>query len=284
VRLINLEKEKKKELIRQAKEEKKSLKHQKKENKKEYRKHEKVYIEEEKEERRNAPLTEKDLEIRRKNEAPKRSVLEEIGNSVSHGLGAIFGIVALVLMLLKSDTPMKVTGSLVYGISMIIMMLMSCLYHAWKHGLRVIRLWRRLFHDYSSIYLLIGGTFAPLQLVELGINQGQPLWAWIWFSIMWALIITGITFVSIFGPGRTKGINFPLYFIIGWSAGMYIPGWWQYNQALLWWILVGGLVHSLGMIPFVLKKVPAAHFIFHLFVAAGAITQFIGFYTRVYMR
>ena len=52
---------------------------------------------EEKEERRNAPLTERELEIRRKNEAPKRSVLEEIGNSVSHGLGAIFGIVALAI-------------------------------------------------------------------------------------------------------------------------------------------------------------------------------------------
>ena len=128
---MNLEKEKKKELKRQAREEKKSLKLQKKDDKKAYKAHEKVYIEEEKEERRNAPLTERELEIRRKNEAPKRSVLEEIGNSVSHGLGAVFGIVALVLMLLKSDTPMKITGSIVYGTSMIIMMLMSCLYHAW---------------------------------------------------------------------------------------------------------------------------------------------------------
>ena len=121
---MNLEKEKKKELKRQAKEERKSLKLQKKQDKKAYKAHEKVYIDEEKEERRNAPLTERELEIRRKNEAPKRSVLEEIGNSVSHGLGAIFGIVALVLMLLKSDTPMKITGSIVYGTSMIIMMLM----------------------------------------------------------------------------------------------------------------------------------------------------------------
>ena len=108
---MNEEKLKKKELKRQAKEEKKSLKLQKKADKKTYRSHEKFYIEEEKEERRNAPLSEKELEIRRKNEAPKRSVLEEIGNSVSHGLGAIFGIIALVLMLLKSDTPMKITGS-----------------------------------------------------------------------------------------------------------------------------------------------------------------------------
>ena len=275
---MNEEKLKKKELKMMAKEEKKSLKRQMKENKKEYRKHEKVYIEEEKEEKKNSPI---EIEKRRLNEAPKRSVLEEIGNSVSHGLGAIFGVVALVLMLLKSDTPMKIIGSIVYGVSMIIMMLMSCLYHAWRHGLTVKRLWRRF--DYCSIYLLIGGTFAPLQLVELGINEGQPMWAWIWFSIMWALIITGITFVSIFGPGRTKWINFPLYFVIGWSGLAFLPGWWVYNQQVLWWILGGGIVYSLGMIPFVLKKVPAAHFIFHLFVVAGAITQFVGIYTCVYM-
>ena len=275
---MNVKKLKEKELKLKAKEEKKSLKIQKKEAKKEYRKHEKVYIEEEKEEKRNSPI---EIEKRRLNEAPKRSVLEEIGNSVSHGLGCIFGIVALTMMLLKSDTGMKITGSIVYGVSMIIMMLMSCLYHAWRHGLKVKRIWRRF--DYSSIYLLIGGTFAPLQLVELGINEGHPLFAWIWFSIMWALIITGITFVSIFGPGRTKWINFPLYFIIGWSGLIFLPGWWQYNQQILWWSLGGGIVYSLGMIPFVLKKVPAAHFIFHLFVVAGAITQFVGIYTCVYM-
>lgn len=275
------EKLKKKELKRIEKEEKKSLKIQKKQDKKEYRAHEKVYDIEDREARRNAPLSPKELEIRRVNEAPKRSVLEEVGNSVTHGLGAIFGIVALVLMLLKSDTPFKITGSIVYGTSMIIMMLMSCLYHAFKHGLTVKRLWRRF--DYSSIYLLIGGTFAPLQLVELGQNEGHPIWAWIWFGVMWALIIVGITFVSIFGPGRTKKINFPLYFIIGWSGLMFIPGWWNHNREILWWILGGGIVYSLGMIPFVLKKVPSAHFIFHIFVVAGAIIQFIGIYTCVYM-
>ena len=46
---LNLEKEKKKELKRQAKEERKSLKLQKKQDKKTYKAHEKVYIEEEKE-------------------------------------------------------------------------------------------------------------------------------------------------------------------------------------------------------------------------------------------
>ena len=269
-----------KELKQIEKEEKESLKRQKKEMKRNYKKERDALVKIEKEKKKNEPLSERELEIRRLNEAPKRSILEEIGNSISHGLGSAFGIIALVLMLLKSDTSMKIVGSIVYGVSITLMMLMSCLYHAFRHGSTVKRLWRRF--DYSSIYLLIGGTFAPLQLVELGQKQGHPILALIWFIIMWALIITGITFVAIFGPGRTKKINFPLYFVIGWSGLIFIPGWIQYNLPLLWWILGGGIIYSLGMIPFVLKK-RSAHFIFHLLVVAGLVVQFVGIYTCVYM-
>lgn len=268
-----------KELKRIAKEEKKSLKNSKKANKKAFKHEEKQFILEEKEEKRNAPLTEEQLKNRKLNEAPKRSVLEEVGNSVSHGVGAILGIIGLIFMLMYSDTNTKIFASIVYGISMIFMMLMSCLYHSWKHGLTVKRIWRRF--DYCSIYLLIGGTFTPLQLIELS-KEGHPTLALVWCIVMWVLIAVGITFVSIFGPGRTKKINFPLYFIIGWAGLLFIPGWWNYNRELLWWILGGGIVYTLGMIPFVLKK-PASHFIWHLMVVLGAVVHFIGIMMCVYI-
>ena len=235
-----------------------------------------------KEDEKNRPLTEKELKERLANEPPVRPLLEEIGNSVTHGVGAILGIIGLILMLLKSEGALMILGSLVYGLSMILMMTMSCLYHAWRSGSRVKRLWRRF--DYSSIYLLIGGTFAPLQLVELGINQNHMVLGIIWFSVMWALIILGITMTSIFGPGKVKKLNFPLYFILGWSGVMFIPGWINYNLPLLWWTLIGGLVYTLGMIPFAaLRHKTVSHFIWHFFVLAGAITQFIGIYLCVYL-
>ena len=93
----------------------------------------------EREEEKVRPKTPEEL----KNEPPVRPVLEEIGNSVTHGVGAILGIVGLILMLIKSTSPLMILGSIVYGLSMIIMMLMSCLYHAWRSGSRVKRLWRR---------------------------------------------------------------------------------------------------------------------------------------------
>ena len=77
------------------------------------------------------------------NEPPKRSVLEEVGNAVTHGVGALFGIAGLVLLLLKSRTSLSLFCSLVYGLCLVVMFLMSCLYHSFRWGSRVKRLWRR---------------------------------------------------------------------------------------------------------------------------------------------
>lgn len=223
-----------------------------------------------------APMKkEKKQRIRALNEPPQRPVLEEIGNAVTHGLGAILGITGLVLLLLKSDTGLKITASIVYGLSMTVMMLMSCLYHSFKKGSTVKRIWRRF--DYSSIYLLIGGTFAPIYLVYWGNILGISL-----FAVQWALIITGITFVCVFGPGRLKWLHYTLYFAIGWSGLIFIPDFIQNNLPLLWMILGGGLVYTLGMIPFAKKRVKSAHFIWHFFVLAGAVVQFLGILLYIY--
>ncbi len=223
-----------------------------------------------------APIKkEKKQRIRALNEPPQRPVLEEIGNAVTHGVGAIIGITGLVLLLLKSDTGLKITASIVYGLSMTVMMLMSCLYHSFKKGSTVKRIWRRF--DYSSIYLLIGGTFAPIYLVYWGNVLGISL-----FAVQWALIITGITFVCVFGPGRLKWLHYTLYFAIGWSGLIFIPDFIQNNLPLLWMILGGGLVYTLGMIPFAKKGVKSAHFIWHFFVLAGAVVQFLGILLYIY--
>ena len=210
------------------------------------------------------------------NAPPKRSLLEEIGNAITHGVGVLCGIVMLILMLLKSESSLETIASTVYGGCLIIMMLMSTLYHAFKSDSMVKRIFRRF--DYSSIYLLIGGTFAPLFLVYLGNQIGIIL-----FIIQWALIIFGISFVCIFGPGRFKWIHFTLYFVLGWSGGIiFAPLWIQNDMSLFLWILGGGLAYTLGMIPFALKNVKAAHFIWHFFVLAGAIIQWVGIYLFVF--
>ena len=212
--------------------------------------------------------------IKTLNEPPKLTILEEVGNAVVHGIGAGLAIAGFILLLLKSDTGLKIMATCFYGISLIILMLMSTLYHAFKSGSTVKRLWRRF--DYSSIYLLIGGTFAPLYLVYWGNALGIVI-----FCIEWALIIWGITMLSIFGPGRFKWLHFSLYFIIGWSGLIFLPDWIKNNMPLLWMILIGGVIYTIGMIPFTRDK-KYSHFIWHFFVMIGAILHWFGIYLFVY--
>ena len=212
--------------------------------------------------------------IRELNEPPHLTILEEVGNAVTHGVGAALALVGFILLLLKSDTGMKVMASCFYGISLFFLMLMSCLYHAFKSGSTVKRLWRRF--DYSSIYLLIGGTFAPLYLVYWGNILGIVL-----FCIDWALIVVGITMLGVFGPGRFKWLHFSLYFIIGWSGLILMPDFYKNNLPLLWMIFIGGVIYTVGMIPFVKDK-KYNHFIWHFFVLAGAILHWFGIYLFVY--
>lgn len=214
------------------------------------------------------------VQARKRNEPPRLTVAEEVVNAVSHGLGAALALAAMVLLLLRSDTPLKVMASCFYGISLFFMMLMSCLYHAMPTGSAAKRVLRRF--DYTSIYLLIGGTFAPIFLVYLGNRLGIAL-----FCIQWGVILFGVSLIAVFGPGRFRPLHFTLYFLIGWSGLMFLPDFYLHARALLWFILAGGLVYTLGMIPFARNR-KNDHCVWHVFVLAAAVLHWIGIYTQIY--
>lgn len=205
---------------------------------------------------------------------PKRSVLEEIGNSVTHGLGAVFAIVAFLFMLNAADNIFEYIAASIYFAGMFIMMMSSCLYHAFAYGSAV----KRLFHrfDYSSIYLLIGATFAPILLCFFG-----DLFGMIFFAVQWVVIAAGISLVGVFGPSRLSFLHIPLYFLLGWSALMLLPSMISANPPLAMWILAGGIIYTLGIIPFLIRA-RVSHFIWHFFVLAGAVVQWIGTYLYLF--
>lgn len=206
---------------------------------------------------------------------PKRNLLEEIGNSVTHGLGLLCAVIMFLLMLDRSDSNLKYVATFTYGISMMLMMGMSSLYHAFPSKMKVKRLFRRF--DYSSIYLLIGGTYAPIFLILVCGDFGLFL-----FIIQWSIIIFGITFICIFGPDRFKLLHYSLYFVIGWGGAMFTPLFNGDNNYLLFWIGLGGVIYTLGMIPFTIKKGNCAHFIWHFFVLGGCFCQWIGIFNYLY--
>lgn len=211
---------------------------------------------------------------RRRNEPPVLTRGEELFNAASHGVGAALAAGAMVLLLLRSHTGMEVLASCFYGVSMFLMMLMSCIYHAMPTGSKAKRVCRRF--DYTSIYLLIGGTFAPILLVYIGGTLGVTL-----FCVQWGVILFGVSTVAVFGPGRWRALHFTLYFLIGWSGLMFLPTFYRNARALLWYILVGGIIYTLGMIPFARNR-KYDHCVWHLFVLGGAALHWIGIYTQIY--
>ena len=208
------------------------------------------------------------------NEPPRRSILEEVGNAVTHGVGALFGIAGLVLLLVKSRTSTGLFCALVYGLCLVIMFLMSCLYHSFRWGSGVKRLWRRF--DYISIYLLIGGTFTPMWLLFWGGRLGTVL-----CCVQWAVIITGIVFVAVFGPGRPKALHLTLFIVLGWCGLFFLPRMIRENLPLFLTTLIGGIIYTVGIIPFALKR-KGAHFLWHFFVFFGAVVHWFGIYLFLY--
>ncbi len=206
---------------------------------------------------------------------PRLPVLEEIGNSVTHGVGALFSVAAFILMLINSNNSLQTVASVMYFFGLFVLFTMSCLYHAFPYGSRVKRLFRRF--DYSSIYLLIGATFSPIILCYVKGTFGL-----VFFIVQWAIIITGITFISIFGPTRLGLFHTVMYIILGWCGVIFFPQMFSDTPGFAAYILAGGIVYSLGIIPFAIKG-NVSHFIWHFFVLAGAVIHWVGIFKYIYL-
>ncbi len=206
---------------------------------------------------------------------PKRSPLEEVGNSVTHCVGAVFAVVAIILMLIMADSGGKLAGAIVYSVGLFVMFTMSCIYHALPYSSAVKRLFRRF--DYSSIYLLIGATFAPILLAYIGGTLG-----YVFFAVQWSVIAIGITVIAVFGPTRFRKFHIPMYLILGWSGLILMPRMLA-DPGFFALIVGGGAVYSLGVIPFAIKS-KVSHFIWHFFVLAGAVVQWVGIYIYIFLK
>lgn len=202
---------------------------------------------------------------------------EEIFNSVTHGIGAIFSIVALCLMVtfsaLNGGTAIDIVSFSIYGASLIILYTMSTLYHAItnekaKKVLRII--------DHSSVYLLIAGSYTPF---ALSILKNQDEKRIIILIFVWLLAIIGTVLYSIFKQ-KIKIFNIVSYIIMGWAVSLLLP---ELNNVFttlnikccLYLLIAGGITYTAGIIFYAIKKVKYFHSIWHLFVLSGSILHFI---------
>ncbi len=208
---------------------------------------------------------------------------EEIANAVSHGLMAIFGVVALILLLIKSDTSIKVVSAIIFGFGMINLYTMSTIYHALFHP-KAKDVFQRF--DHLSIYILIGATFAPPLLLLpamqepvfgiIGLGLGPLL-----FIVQWILIGIGVVFKSIWIKKFAK-LHLFLYLAMGWSAIVFIQQLFAFDPRAFWLVLGGGIAYSAGVAFYVFPQIKYFHFIWHIFTSMGTILLFIAIYAYIY--
>ncbi|RCW92667.1 PAQR family membrane homeostasis protein TrhA [Winogradskyella arenosi] len=200
---------------------------------------------------------------------------EELLNAWTHGIGALLGVVALVLLVLNADklTPWSLFSVIVYGLSIIILFLASTLYHAVEDEQR--KYYFRIV-DHISIYVLIAGTYTPVLLLVLPDSLG-----WVLFYTVWGIAAFGVM-LKLFFTGRFEIFSTLLYLVMGWLivfdfSNLSI----EMGSDGIIWLFAGGLFYTVGIIFYAINKIPYNHVIWHLFVLGGAICHFFMVYWYV---
>lgn len=196
---------------------------------------------------------------------------EEIFNSITHGIGALLSIAALVIVValasLSGDI-WRIVSFSIYGFTLFFLYTSSTLYHSIFHE-KAKRILRKF--DHIAIYLVIAGSYTPITLISM-----RGIWGWSIFTVIWALAILGII-LKIVSMEKLRGFSIFLYIMMGWIIVIAVkPMLAMTPPGLFSWLLAGGLMYSLGLI-FYLWKRPYNHGIWHLFVLAGSAVHYLGF-------
>ncbi len=204
------------------------------------------------------------------------SPIEEKINIISHVIGFILSIVALVLLVAHANLDgdvLHIVSFSIFGASLIILYAASTFYHSAKklelrNRLKVI--------DHASIYILIAGTYTPFTLVTLNGTIG-----WVIFATSWGLALTGII-LKLFFTGRYNLISTIMYVLMGWIivfaikplvANLPLEG--------LLWLIAGGISYTIGAISYSINKIKFNHAIFHILILIGSFCHFVSVFFYV---
>lgn len=207
------------------------------------------------------------------------TVGEEVVNAITHGVGALLSIAGLVLLVIRAVqcAPEEyksrcVVGFTIFGASLVVLYLFSTLYHALPLGAK------RVFgiFDHCSIYILIAGTYTAYCLTVLRGALG-----WSIFGLIWGLAVVGIVLYAVFGS-RLRVLSAITYIPMGWLVIFAVKPLKEHLPLLSFrFLIVGGVLYTVGCVFYAMKKIKWMHGVWHLFVLAGSIMHFFSVYYSV---
>ena len=200
---------------------------------------------------------------------PKYTLGEEIVDAITHVVGAALAIAGLVLLIIKADSAMGVVTGIIYASIMIVLYVISCIYHSLSFRIKGKKVLRVL--DHCNVQLMVAGTYTPICLSMLGGTLG-----WVMFGIVWTVTIVAVVF-NCLNVEKYKVVSIVCNLLLGWAALLIIkpliaacP---STGLSLLIW---GGVVYSIGAILYGLgHKIRYMHSVFHFFVIGGSLLHYL---------
>ncbi len=199
-------------------------------------------------------------------------------NAWSHLIGAVLavgGVSWLIVMASLTGDPWRITSTAIYGTTLVLLYLISTLYHCFKG--RAKNVFRKM--DHFSIYLLIAGSYTPFCLVTL-----RGPWGWSLFGVVWGLALIGIL-QDIRPRSPARILSLVIYAVMGWIVLLALgPLESSLGSEGFSWLAAGGAIYTAGIIFFVFdERFRHWHGIWHLFVLAGSAAHFLAISRYVVM-
>ena len=202
-------------------------------------------------------------------------------SAITHGAGAALALLGTVLLLMRTvltgGGPWKLASFSVYGLTMVCLYTASTLYHSVNASVAGRIALRK--YDHASIYFLISGTYTPICLTAL-----RGPWGWSLLGVIWALAIAGLV-MSLVWINCPRSLTATVYIAMGWLALVAIwPLWRAVGAPGLFWLLLGGVLYTVGGVLYALKwpgrNNPrfGCHEVFHLFIMLGSVAHFLLMY------
>ncbi len=202
---------------------------------------------------------------------------EEQANVITHGAGILLSVIGFVLLLitaLQKGDQILLFGGVLYALCLVMMFTASTLYHAStnKSVRKKLQKW-----DHISIFFLIAGSYTPFLLYKIDENRSIMIFT----IVIWTIALAG-TLYRLFSKHISSLINALFYLAMGWMfvflGRSFLVG---FPKQVVTFIILGGLLYSLGVIFYLWKKLPYSHAIWHVFVLSAAVCHFVAVYKLV---
>ena len=196
---------------------------------------------------------------------------EELANAASHGLGCLLALAAMPVLADQVDAarhPIRHLGVTVFITTMVLMYLVSTVYHALPVG-QAKRLLRKC--DHAVIFLFIAGSYTPFALGQIQRGEG-----WHMLAAIWAIALIGVA-LKLSNRLKHPMFSTALYLAFGWMVVVVArPMLDSLPPMGLQLLVAGGVAYSLGSIFYLLdRRLPYSHLVWHLFVITGSTCHFL---------